>query len=249
MPVSSWLLDHLHLQPGQTVLELAAGPGDTGFMAAELIRPGGHLISSDGSEAMVAVARERARALAIDNVEFKRLELEWIDQDTASVDAIVCRWGLMLTVDPAAALHEMRRVLRPGGSLAIAVWDQAAKNPWSTLPSEAMIRLGHMPPPDPDAPGMYSLAAPGRLGEMLAQAGFLDVVIESIAVDRSYRDVAELLAETGDLSRTFGVAYARLSDSQRAEVRRETETLAAAYTKPGGTLTLPGRSLVASAGA
>ena len=76
MAVSSWLIDHVALQPGYRVLELAAGPGDTGFLAAELINPGGILISSDGAEAMLEIARERARELGVANVEFRRLELE-----------------------------------------------------------------------------------------------------------------------------------------------------------------------------
>src|SRR5690348_8190679 len=79
MPVSLWLIEHLSLQPGQRVLELAAGPGDTGLMAAELITPGGTLISSDGAAAMLELARSRAEKLGVHNVEFKQLQLEWID--------------------------------------------------------------------------------------------------------------------------------------------------------------------------
>ncbi len=115
MRVSVWLVEHLDLQPGQIVLDLAAGPGDTGFLAAELVRPGGKLISSDASRAMLGVATGRGRDLGVTNVEFKQLELEWIDLPTASVDAVLCRWGLMFAVDPATALTETRRVIRPGG--------------------------------------------------------------------------------------------------------------------------------------
>src|SRR6185312_10607197 len=114
MPVSAWMIEHAGLQPGQRVLELAAGPGDTGFLAAELIQPGGVLLSTDATENMLEVARGRAAQLGISNVEFKRIELEWIDLETASVDAALCKWGLMFTVDPEAALREVRRVLRPG---------------------------------------------------------------------------------------------------------------------------------------
>jgi ubiquinone/menaquinone biosynthesis C-methylase UbiE len=119
LPVSAWMVEHARLQPGHRVLELAAGPGDTGFLAAELISPGGTLVCSDGSEAMLEIARERAQQFGLDNVEFARLELEWIDLPTASVDAVLCRWGVMLTVDPAAALTEIRRVLRPGGTATL----------------------------------------------------------------------------------------------------------------------------------
>src|SRR5579884_2605022 len=86
LPVSAWMLDHAGLQPGQRVLELAAGPGDTGFLAAELIQPGGTLVSTDAAETMLEVARGRAAEMGIKNVEFKRIELEWIDLETASVD-------------------------------------------------------------------------------------------------------------------------------------------------------------------
>ncbi|MBV9309921.1 MAG: class I SAM-dependent methyltransferase, partial [Solirubrobacterales bacterium] len=177
MPVSAWMIEHLALQPGLTVLELAAGPGDTGFLAAELIRPGGTLISSDGAEEMVVLARERAERLGIHNAQFRRLELEWIDLETASVDAILCRWGLMLIVDPGAALREMRRVLRPGGRVALAVWDAPERNPWATIPGRALLELGHADPPETGGPGMFALSPEGLLQAMLEDAGFVEVLI------------------------------------------------------------------------
>src|ERR1700733_9993675 len=99
VPVSAAMVDVLALQPGEQVLELAAGPGDTGFMAAGLIAPGGTLICSDAVSGMLDVARERAEELGVTNVEFKRLQLEWIDLPTASLDVVLCRWGLMLIFD------------------------------------------------------------------------------------------------------------------------------------------------------
>jgi SAM-dependent methyltransferase len=124
--VSATMVDALAPQPGDRVLELAAGPGDTGFMAAELIAPGGTLICSDGAEAMLEVARARAAAQHISNVEFRQLELEWIDMETASVDGVLCRWGIMLIADPESAAREIRRVLRPGGRAALGVGDDPA---------------------------------------------------------------------------------------------------------------------------
>lgn len=247
MPVSAWLVEHLDLQPGEQVLELAAGPGDTGFMAAEMIEPGGRLISSDGAEAMLEVARERASELGIENVEFRRLEVEWIDMATASVDAVLCRWGVMLSVDPAAALHEARRVLRPGGRFALAVWDLPEHNPWATIPTTAMVRLGHAQRPDPNAPGMFALAALGRLAEMLRGAGFVEVEIDSVVIERCYPDLEAYVAETLDLSVAFREALDALGEAERRAVRAEIAALAEPYTAPGGALELSGRSLVALA--
>jgi SAM-dependent methyltransferase len=249
MPVSLWLIEHLALQPGQRALELAAGPGDTGFLAAELITPGGTLISSDAAGAMLELARNRAAKLGIHNVEFKSLQLEWIDLPTASVDAVLCRWGLMLSVDPAAAAHEMRRVLRPGGRVAVAVWADAAENPWATIPTGALVELGLMEPPDPSQPGMFALARPEALSELLGAAGFVDVVVEPVTVHRQYSDVDAFIAETSDLSGMFVRALSDASEAQRAAVREAIAERAKPFVSGDGTISLPGKSLGAAANA
>ncbi|MGI8428629.1 MAG: class I SAM-dependent methyltransferase [Solirubrobacteraceae bacterium] len=255
LPVSAWMIDHLGLTPGQRVLELAAGPGDTGFLAAALIKaraacpgePDGTLVCSDGAEAMLEVARGRAAKLGIENVEFTRLELEWIDLPTASVDAVICRWGFMLTVDPGTALGEVRRVLRPGGRLVLAVWDAPEHNPWATIPGQGLANLELGSPRDLTGPGMFALAAPGRLQGLLQGAGFVETLVETVEVADDYPRLEDYLEETLDLSRLFSEAFKALSEGQRADVRDEIARLAQPYSKPDGALRLPGRSLVAVA--
>lgn len=246
MPISQWLIDHADPRPGERVLELAAGPGDTGFMAAARIRPGGTLICSDGTEGMLSVARERAREQGIDNVEFKQLALEWIDLPTAAVDVILCRWGVMLTLDPATVLHECRRVLKPGGRFALAVWDTPAKNPWVMIGQDALVACSLAEPPAPPAPGvpsMFALSRPGLLAEMLAEAGFAEVLVEPIGIVRSFDSIVDYIGETRDLSRGFATIWAELDDAGRGRLRDEIARRAAPFADSSGALTLAGSSL------
>jgi len=245
--VSATMVDALALQPGDRVLELAAGPGDTGFMAAELIRPGGTLICSDGAEAMVEVARERAAAQGIDNVEFRQLELEWIDLPTADVDAVLCRWGIMLIADPDAAAREIRRVLRPRGRAALAVWDLAERNPWTAIPMAALRAQPGVPAPDPDAPNMFSLAAEGALAELLHGAGFVEVTVAAVAMQQRLSSVEQWLAVTLDLSASRRDAYEALDDARRQAVHDQIAEQARPFTDEDGSLVLPGSCLIAAA--
>lgn len=252
MPVSTWMIEQLSLQQGQRLLELAAGPGDTGFLAAELIAPGGTLISSDATEGMLEVARQRAADLDLSGIklEFKQLQIEWIDLPTASVDAILCRWAYMLTVDPEAGMREARRVLAPGGRIALAVWDGPDANPWATIPTDALIQGGYIEPIDRGvSAGIFSLADPQRLQEMLEEAGFVDVLVESIDVTREYDRFDKFWDESLELSPSLSVALGRLTDEQRDDLRRRAESLAAPFAEGDGAIHLPGTSLVASASA
>src|SRR3954452_12965488 len=143
MPVSQWMIDAIGPQPGDSLLELAAGPGETGFLAAELIRPGGTLICSDVSPEMLSVAQRRAEELGLDNVRFKQIDADSsIDIEAASIDGVLCRWGYMLMADPNTALRETRRVLKPGGRVALAAWAAADDNPWVSILGRELTARG-----------------------------------------------------------------------------------------------------------
>ncbi len=247
MPLSVRMIDAVALQPGDRVLELAAGPGDTGFLASELVLPGGKLICSDSSMAMLELAKNRAAAQGIGNVEFKLLDMDWIDLPTASVEVILCRWGIMLSADPAAALHECRRVLASGGRLAVAVWDVPARNPWSTIPSDALAALSHASAPDRTGPGMFALSDAARLEDLLAGAGFVQVTVQAVALERHYRSVQAWIEEVTDISAIFRAAWEPLSEQERAATLIEVSRLAALYTGADGAVRLPGSSLAALA--
>lgn len=247
MPVSEWMLAHAAPVPGERVLELAAGPGDTGFMAARMVAPDGVLISSDATAAMLEVARARAAEHGITNVEFRQLQLEWIDLPAASVDAVLCRWGVMLVIDPGAALRECRRVLKPGGRLAMAVWDLPQENPWATLIQRVLVELGHAEPAPQGGPGMFALSHPGLLEEMLAQAGFVEVECEPVAITRRYGSVGDWIGETLDHSGQFAAVWRELDSEGRQSVRDWLTEAVSDYVSPEGEIELPGSSLAALA--
>ncbi len=250
MPVSERMITAINPQPGQRVIELAAGPGDTGLMAAELLAPGGTLISTDFSQGMLDAARERAETLGVKGVEFKLSDLEWIDEATGSVDALLCRWGVMFALDQAACLRECRRVIRPGGRIAVAVWDVPEVNPWATVPMRALIELGHVAPDAAIAsgPGPFATSEPGMLRELLEGAGFTGVEIEPVTLGRWADSVEDLLVELIDCSVGFSRAWTALDDAARDGVRAKLGELVVPFTADGR-ITLPGRSLVGTADA
>jgi len=251
MPVSQWLVEAIHPQPGQRVLELAAGVGETGFLAAELIAPGGGtLISSDGAEAMLAHARARAAELALANVEFKPLELEWIDLPAASVDAVLCRWGYMFALDKGAALRETRRVLKPGGRLALAAWTAAERNPFSTIPRQALVDAGLIDGFDyGGGPTMFDLADPDALRELLEEAGFADPIVDELPLTIRYDDLEDFVAATCDLSPQFADVVTPLNERQRTDLFERLTAATAPFQSADGGLALPGVALVVAADA
>ncbi len=248
-PLTYWMIDAIAPQPGERVLELAAGLGETGLLVAELVAPAGGVVISDQAEAMLAGARERAAALALSNVEFSVLNAEWIDLPVASIDAVLCRWGYMLMVDPLAALRETRRVLRPGGRLALAVWDSIEKNPWAALPAMELRERGLAAPAQEGVPGPFALADEGRLRELLESAGFLDLSIERVELARRHASFDEFWETTLDLSRSFHDAVLARPEQEISEIRASLAERLAPYRTQDGGLALPALTIAAWAGA
>jgi SAM-dependent methyltransferase len=247
-PIRQWMLRELDPQEGDTLLELAAGVGDTGFEAAEVIGGSGRLITSDFSLAMLDAARRRGAELGLGNVDYRVINAERIPLDDDSVDGVLCRFGYMLMPDPAAAFAETRRVLRPRGRVALAVWGPMERNPWIAIAGISLGQRGHIsPPPPPPAPGPFSMASAERVESLLRGAGFTEVRTEEAHGTFEFADADDYLGLIGDTAGPVGLALQGLGDHDRAAVRADVEDALRRFAVDSGRHELPCVALCAVA--
>ena len=181
-PVNRWLCEAAGLQPGMSVLDLACGAGQPADRAAAMVAPGGRVIATDIAPEMVEATRQRAKALGLDNLESRLMDMETLDFPDESFDAITCRWGFMFPPDVARAASEARRVLKKGGRLATATWDKRDLNAWLGISAFERHLDPLLPPPtlDPNAPSPLRFTDSGFLAQLFLDAGFSDVSVESL---------------------------------------------------------------------
>jgi SAM-dependent methyltransferase len=218
-PVREWLIRELGPKPGETVLELGAGTGETGFQAAAILGDDGRLLSTDFSPEMVEVARRRGTELGIGNVGYRVLDAERIELDSGSVDGVLCQSTYMLVADPAAALAETRRVLRPTGRLALSVWGAPERNPWASIGGKILVERGHMPPQEPGAPGVFSMASEERTRALLDGAGFSSVHTDEVPVRFGFRALEDYEQWVIDVGGPFAMLVRGLPEDEREVLR------------------------------
>jgi SAM-dependent methyltransferase len=240
--VSEWIVDRADPQPGSTVLEVAAGPGDLGFRVAERIGGSGRVVSTDFAPEMVETARRLGSARGLGNVEHRVLDAERMDLEDDSADAAVCRWGFMLIANPAAALRETRRVLRDGGPLAFAVWAPPERNPWAAIPGMTLVQLGHMPPPEPGTPGIFAMGDPDRIRELVTGAGFSEPEIDEIQFEFRYADADDLWGTLVELAGPLAKVIEGLDDDEREAARAAITENMASFQTEGGSYKTPAMS-------
>ncbi len=248
MPVSMWMVDAIQPQPGNTLLELAAGPGDTGFLAAELVQPGGTLITSDIAPEMLMVAQRRAEQLGLGNVRFKQIDAESsIDIEAASIDAVLCRWGYMLMADSETALRETRRVLKPGGRLALAAWRGPEENPWSAIPAREMVRRGLIEPVAPGEPGQFTWAPEGMIAEQLDAAGFVEHEVAEVRFTHTYSSLDDYWKTQSEMSGRIQTSLAGVGPAAIEEIKAAVAEQVQGFVREDGSLELPASTWVAVA--
>ena len=241
------MVELLDPREGETVLDLAAGPGDTGFLAARRLGTGGLLLSTDAAPEMVAAARRRGAELGLTNVEYRIVDAAAVDLPDASVDGVLCRYGVMLVPDCEAAAREVARVLRPGARAAIAVWAEPDRNDWMTAAGRAALAHGMIGRPGPDAPGPFRLADPQRLRELLEGAGLEVTGVEDVEITWRASSLDEWWDVTLDTSRMLAQAVATATSAQIEAIRTGAAERLARYVAPDGSLAVPGLARVALA--
>jgi ubiquinone/menaquinone biosynthesis C-methylase UbiE len=246
-PVSEWLVDWVDPRPGQTILELAAGPGETGFLAAERVGTDGSLISTDLSAGMIDAARRGAETRGLRNVEFRVMDAQQIDLPDESVDGVLSRFGVMLMPEPGAAMRGAKRVLRDGGRLAYAVWGPPDRNPWLTVLVGAALQTGHPLPGDPFGPGgVFSLAEPAANRALLDGAGFSDVQIQEIPGAMRYENIDHYWNVQSSVSGPVAVLIASLPADEVDVIKAALDPALAPFHSKDG-LNLPSMAVGVSA--
>lgn len=176
------LLRHAAPRPGERVLDVATGAGQPALSLAPLVGGRGRVVGIDLSEAMVERARERARRERVENVSFEVMDAERLSLADESVDLVTSRFGLQIVTDPDAMLAEARRVLRPGGRVALTVWASGERCPIMHTIIGPMLEeaepdeTGYLPTP-------YEMGGAGELVALLHKQGFRGASEERVTRD------------------------------------------------------------------
>ena len=240
------MLDLARIQPGQRILDVAAGAGEPAVSAAERVGPGGYVLATDISEGIVELALQVARERGLKQIETCAMDGEKLDLPDASFDVVLCRLGLMYMPHPVTALCEWRRVLRPGGRVAVAVFSTPDRNSWGALPASIIRKRAQLPPPVPGQPGPFSLGTPGVLEGVFRQAGFADPEIRAVPVPHKAASAAEYVRVAREAFGGFNAMMAHLPSQECESVWNEVEDSMRSFESPAE-FQVPGECLVGAA--
>ncbi len=242
-PLTEALIEDASIGEGQTVLDVAGGAGEPSLTIAERVGPAGAVTCTDAVAEMVATAESEAQRRGLTNISFQQCVADSLPFESNSFDAVVCRLGVMFFPDPLAALREMLRVAKPGGSLALAVWDRDELNPFTQIVSKVISRYVDSPPADADAPNAFRFAESGKLAGILKAAG-ADEVHErafrfQLEAPISPSGYWELRSETSD---TLREKLAKLSAEQVQQVKQD--VLEAVGEFPNNQMSIPAQMMI-----
>jgi len=200
---------------GERVLDVATGTGVAALMAAERVGPEGEVVATDISERMVEQARAHAAARAMANVRCERADAEELPYPDATFDAAACVLGLMYPADSGRAISEMQRVLKPGGRAAVCVWGRREHCGWAEIFPITDARVQ-----SDVCPMFFQLGLPGALSYAFERAGFTCLSEERCGTSLKFADGDEVCAAFF-AGGPVALAYSRMPDEVREEMRRE----------------------------
>jgi SAM-dependent methyltransferase len=199
-PVSERLMAMARVEPGQRVLDVAAGYGEPSLAAAKIVGPEGEVVATDISAGMLAYGRERAAAAGLQNMEFIESDAVSLDFPPGSFDAALSRWGIIFEPDGEGAAGRVRGFLKPGARMAISSWGPPERVPFMAVPMGTVIKLLEVPPPQPGTPGPLSRPTPAAIGGLLEGGGFSDVEIDELEVTIEYDSAEEFTRSVQELA-------------------------------------------------
>lgn len=241
-PMGDEIIQQLHLKETDVVLDIAAGTGEPGLTIAQKVNKG-RVVITDLAEDMLAIARENATKRGIKNIETRACDVCELPFADNTFDAISCRFGFMFFPDILLAAKEMYRVLKPGGRIAVAVWNVPEKNFWVTVTMGTISRNLELPPTPPGTPGIFRCAADQLIVDLFLKAGLKNVTQKEVA--------GKLNAETTDVywnmmnevAAPVVTALIDASDAMKEKIKREVYQ-ALDQTYPNGNISIDASALV-----
>ena len=227
------LVADARLRPGMRVLDLGSGTGYPALLGAQTVEKTGSVIGMDLAEQMLTAAGRKATRLGLTNVSFRTGDVTSLPFEPNSFDAVTSRFCLMFLPEIPKAASEIARVLKPGSWVAAAVWSAPEKNPSIGLSMAAIKQVIELPPPDPNAPGIFRLAKPGELAGMFQQAGLVDVTDQEFLAEWSYASAEEYYTSLMEIAAPVQNLMAKLTDAQKQDVKQRITQAASNYTRAG----------------
>jgi ubiquinone/menaquinone biosynthesis C-methylase UbiE len=220
--ITQRLIELAEIKPGQRVLDVATGIGEPSITAAKVIGTGGHVLAIDISRQMLAIAKERATFLRLqDIIEFRESDAENLDLANSSFDAALSRWGLMLFPNLDAAIGKIYNSIVSGGRFAAAVWADATKVPIISLASRIIGSQVQMSALPPEVPNPFSLADTNKLENSLARIGFRDIHIDTVFVTFEFKSGEDYCRYCQAVSASARIALSKVTEERKEDILRK----------------------------
>ena len=245
-PLTQALIEQAGIHEGQSVLDVAGGTGEPSLTIAKIVGPVGSVTCTDAVREMVETARSEANRRGIRNIQFQQCSAGSLPFLDNSFDVVVSRLGAMFFLDSHAAVREMLRVAKPGGVLALAVWHKSELNPFCYVVTNIMDQ--HIAPTvaDPDAPSAFRFAEPGKLANVMRQAGAIDVDESIFKFDMAAPiSPAEFWTMRSQTSDTLRQKLTQLSEDEQSQITHEIEQAVQEFF-PANQMRFPTQMLIAT---